>query len=131
MIYDAGMLNKKVNIVGRVTKEINGFDKTVTELKYKNISASIKPSRGREYYEAKQVSNAENVVIVIRYRDNIYQSDVVEYGKRNYEIQSVVNPEMQNESLELYCVEKLRGKQENENPKPKPNKPKNSGGWEG
>ena len=35
MIYDAGQLNKKINIVGRVTKEVNGFDKTVTELKYK------------------------------------------------------------------------------------------------
>jgi SPP1 family predicted phage head-tail adaptor len=129
MIYDAGKLNKKVNIIGRVTKEINGFDKTVTELKYKNISASIRPSRGKEYYEAKQVSNAENVVITIRYRDNIFQSDIVEYGKHSCEIQSVVNPDMQNESLELYCIEKLRGKQE-ENPKPKPKKP-NSGGWEG
>lgn len=128
MIYDAGTLNKKVNIVGRVTKEINGFDKVRTEIKYKNISASIKPSRGREYYEAKQISNAENIVITIRYRDNIYQSDIVEYGKHSYEIQSVVNPDMMNESLELYCVEKLRGKQE-ENPKP--TKPKNSGGWEG
>jgi SPP1 family predicted phage head-tail adaptor len=128
MIYDAGMLNKKVNIIGRVTKEVNGFDKTVIEIKYKNISASIKPSRGREYYEAKQVSNAENVVITIRYRDNVYSSDIVEYKKHTYEIQSVVNPEMMNESLELYCVEKIRGKQQEENPKPKP---KNSGGWEG
>lgn len=128
MIYDAGQLNKKVNIVGRVTKEVNGFDKTVTEIKYKNISASIKPSRGREYYEAKQISNAENVVITIRYRGNVYSSDIVEYGKHSYEIQSVVNPDMMNESLELYCIEKLRGKQE-EKPNPKP-KPK-SGGWEG
>ena len=124
MIYNAGQLNKKINIVGRVTKEINGFDKTVTEVKYKNISASIKPSRGREYYEAKQISNAENILIIIRYRDNIYQSDVVEYGKHSYEIQSVINPDMANESLELYCIEKIRGKQEN----PKPKKPKS--GWD-
>lgn len=128
MIYDAGTLNKKVNIVGRVTKEINGFDKTVNEIKYKNMSASIKPSHGREYYEAKQVSNAENVVITIRYRNNIYQSDIVEYKNHSYEIQSVVNPEMMNESLELYCIEKIRGKQEDK-PNPKPNKPKS--GWEG
>lgn len=126
MIYDAGTLNKKINIVAKVTKEVNGFDKTVTEIKYKNISASIKPSRGREYCEAKQVSNAENVLIIIRYRNDIYQSDIVEYGKHSYEIQSVVNPEMMNESLELYCVEKIRGKKQEENPKPK-----NNGGWEG
>ena len=128
MIYNAGTLNKKVNIIGRVTKEVNGFDKTVTENKYKNISASIKPSRGREYYEAKQISNAENILITIRYRDNVCQSDVVEYGNHTYEIQSVVNPDMANESLELYCIEKIRGKQENPNPKPK--KP-NNGDWEG
>ena len=40
MIYDAGQLNKKVNIVGRVTKEINGFDKVTTEIKYK-ISVQV------------------------------------------------------------------------------------------
>lgn len=127
MIYNSGQLNKKINIVGRVTKEVNGFDKTITEIKYKNISASIKPSRGREYYEAKQISNAENILIVIRFRDNIHQSDIVEYKNHSYEIQSVVNPDMMNESLELYCIEKIRGKQEKLNPKPK--KPK--GGWEG
>lgn len=121
MIYDAGQLNKKINIIGRVTKEINGFDKTVTEVKYKNISAAIRPSRGREYYEAKQVSNAENILITIRYRPNIAQSDIVEYKTHAYEIQSVVNPDMANESLELYCIEKIRGD--------KPSKPKN--GWDG
>lgn len=129
MIYNSGQLNKKINIVGRVTKEINGFDKTVTEVKYKNISASIRPSRGREYYEMKQISNAENVLITIRYRNNVFSSDIVEYKNHVYEIQSVVNPDMMNESLELYCIEKIRGKQENENQNPKPKKPKS--GWEG
>lgn len=117
MIYDAGQLNKKVNIIGRTTKETNGFDKTVTEIKYKNISASIKQARGKQYYEAKQISNEENVLVTIRYRDNIYQSDIVEYKNHTYEIQSVVNPDIKNESLELYCIEKIRGI-------------KNDSGWE-
>lgn len=112
MIYDAGHLNKKINIVGKVTKEINGFDKTVTETKYRNISASISPLSGREYFEAKQAANVENITVIIRYRNNICQSDTVEYKNHVYEIQSVVNPNTANESLELYCIEKIRGKQE-------------------
>ena len=112
MIYDAGKLDKKIDIVGKVTKEINGFDKTVTEVKYRNISAAISPLRGREYYEAAQTANAENFTVTIRYRDNIYPSDTVVYKNHVYEIQSVVNPNMQDESLELYCIEKTRGKKD-------------------
>lgn len=112
MIYDAGHLDKKINIVGKVTKTVNGFDKTVKEVKYKNISAMIRPLRGREYFEAKQTANIENFTVTIRYRNNIYPSDTVEYKNHVYEIQSVVNPNMQDESLELYCIEKTRGKKD-------------------
>ena len=94
--------------------------------------------RGKEYFEAKQATNAEYTVITIRYRDNISQSDRVEYKNHIYEIQSIVNPDMANESLELYCIEKIRGKQEDKKntvDNKKDNKPdtsksdKKSGGW--
>ena len=103
------MLNKKISILGRVTKEVGGFARVE---KYHGISAAIRPSRGREYYEAKQATNAENVTFIIRYRKGIEASDIVQYKAHSYEIQSVVNPNMENESLELYCVEKTRGKAE-------------------
>lgn len=129
MIFNAGKLDKKINIVGRVTKEINGFDKTVDDYKYKNISAYIHTQRGKEYFEAKQATNAEYTVITIRYRDNISQSDKVEYKKHVYEIQSIVNCDMQNESLELYCVEKIRGKQEDKKNTVDNKKDNKSSGW--
>ena len=134
MIFNAGILNKKINIVGRVTKTVNGFDKTVDDYKYKNISAYIHTQRGKEYFEAKQATNTEYTVITIRYRDNISQSDKVEYKKHVYEIQSIVNPDMSNESLELYCVEKIRGKQEDkkntvDNKSDTSKSDKKSGGW--
>lgn len=133
MIFNAGILNKKINIVGRITKTVNGFEKTVDDYKYKNIFAYIHTQRGKEYFEVKQATNVEYTVITIRYRDNISQSDRVEYKKHVYEIQSIVNPDMSNESLELYCVEKLRGKQEDKKntvDNKKDNKTDNkSGGW--
>ena len=110
MIYDAGQLNKRVDIIGKVTRTVNGFDKIVTETKYKNIAACIRPTRGREYYEARQITNAANVLITIRYRPNVETSDTVTYRNHVYEIQSVINPYEENESLELYCIEKTRGK---------------------
>ena len=33
MIYDAGILNKKVTVFGRVTKTVHGFEKVVHEIK--------------------------------------------------------------------------------------------------
>ena len=118
MIHDAGELNRKVSIYNQTASKNNDFDATKNNLLYKNVWAQIKQVRGREYYEA-QVKSAEgNVVITIRYRRNINEGCYVTYKQHLYNIQSVVNPDMANESLELYCVEQKRG-----------TKP-SAGGWE-
>lgn len=108
MIYNAGMLNKRVKIVKPSTNEESGFS-AVTDKPFLTVWASIQPLRGREYYETEKVQNTENVKIIIRYRENVTESCKILYKNHTYKIQSVVNPNMQNESLELYCIEELRG----------------------
>ena len=110
MIYNAGMLNKRVKIVKPSTDTKGGFSR-VKDIPLFTVWASIQPLRGREYYETERVNNTENVKIIIRYRDGVNENCKILYKKHTYKIQSVVNPNMENESLELYCIEELRGEE--------------------
>lgn len=109
MIFDAGQLNKRVDIYKPATTTKDSWDTQKDTALYKRIAAAIYPARGREYYEAKEIANEESVKIVIRYRKHITDGCKVRYREHTYLIQSVVDPDMAHESLELYCIEKLRG----------------------
>lgn len=125
MIYDCGQLNKKIDIYTIKNIDESGFDSNQKVILYKNIWAKIAPARGKEYYESYALRNDETVLITIRYRKDIDESCTIVYKQHIYNIQSIVNPFFENESLELYCVEKKRGK-------PTTNKANNNnnGGWQ-
>ena len=97
MIFDPGKLNKRVDIYRG------------DKLLLKNIHASIAPIRGREYYNARMTESKANATIVIRYRTGIDEGCTVLYGDKVYDIESVVDPYEEHESLELYAVSKRRG----------------------
>ena len=109
MINDPGTLDKRISIVGTIAgTDADGFD-TVAQGVICKCWARIEPARGKEYYESQKTGTAEAVKITIRYRASIKESFSVQYGSHIYAINSIVNPYMSNESLELYCSEKLRG----------------------
>lgn len=109
MIYDAGTLNKRIDIIKPQSQDTDGWDKVADNAIYKRIAASIKPARGREFYESQRLRDDAAVKITIRYRKNIDEGCKVKYKDHMYDIQSVVDPEMMHESLEFYCIEKKRG----------------------
>lgn len=118
MISNVGRLCKKVSIISGVAGEYGGFDTITDNLLYKNIWADIVPLKGRERFEpmkgrenyiANPIRNDEEVKIIIRYRDNITEGCKVLYRKHVYEVKSIVDDDMQHESLMLYCTEKKRG----------------------
>lgn len=109
MILNPGTLNKKVDIYKPQKQTNDGWDTVKDTVLYKRISAAIYPVRGQEYYEAKKLRNDESVKIVIRYRKNIDDGCYIVYQNHKYSVQSVVDPNMTHESLELYCIEKKRG----------------------
>ena len=109
MIANIGTLNKKVDIAAGVTEEHRGFDTVNYKILHKGIWASIEPLHGEEYYEAQRVKNEEIVKITIRYRETVTEGCKVLYRGHVYEIQSIVDPNMSHECMELRCSEKTRG----------------------
>ncbi len=71
--------------------------------------ARIEPLRGREYYEAKQISTADNIKVTMRFRKGLDNAMVVEYDGQEYEIINIVDPYMKHATLELMCVKKTHG----------------------
>ena len=132
MIYNAGILNKRITIIGVSDGTKDGWD-TTQDTVICNCWASIQPARGKEYYESQKIRNDEQIKIIIRYRNNIDESCKIKYKNHTYNIQSVVNPLMADESLELFCLEQKRGKsstQETDETTKKTDTGKSSGGWE-
>jgi SPP1 family predicted phage head-tail adaptor len=107
-MLNAGNLDKRIEVWG-VTEITDEYGTHTQDGKIYSCWAMIAPLRGKEYYEADKVQNEDNYKITIRYRKNMKESYKIHYRNNIFEIQSVVNPYMSNESLELYCIAKTRG----------------------
>lgn len=103
-----GYLKNRVTVLKPISGSENPFDK-VTYEPLCTVWASVQPQRGKEYYDSQRIANQLNVKIVIRYRSDVTEGMQVECKGHTYVIQSVVDPYLSGESLELYCIEKKRG----------------------
>lgn len=104
-----GLLNKRITILGKkaVTDDY-GFDAQQENVICK-CWASIKPARGKVFYELERKADTEYTVITIRWRSNITHDMRVKYQEHFYDIDTIVDPNMRHEALELYCTEEIRG----------------------
>ena len=107
-------------------EEIGTLDKRITILKYEDIEtqynltqkklvpflkiwARIEPLRGRAYYEQYKEKTEDLTKITIRYRDSIDNSMLIQYGKKLYQINTVIDPYEAHVKLELMCSIKSAG----------------------
>lgn len=71
------------------------------------VWAAVQPLRGREFWQAQAVQNENIVKITIRYIKNVqsdYKIRFVYEGKNiDYDITNIINIDMRNEYLEIYC----------------------------
>lgn len=107
-MLNAGNLDKRIEVWG-VTEITDDYGTHTQDGKLYTCWAMVEGQRGKEYYEADKIANADNYKITIRYRKNINESNKIHYRGMIYEIQSIVNPYYSNEKLELYCICKHRG----------------------
>jgi SPP1 family predicted phage head-tail adaptor len=124
MICNPGLLDKRIDVYLNDTDSSGTFDTIKAKPLYHRIAASIIPARGRAYREAAMTTEKANVTITIRYRANISTACVVTYRTHVYRVVDVIDPSQQHESLELYCVETIRGTTPTKEPS------SSSGGWE-
>lgn len=109
MITNPGTLNRRVDIYAPVKKKEGAYDRTGKALFLSHVSASIQPMRGQETLEMGMTRADSPVKVTIRYRKNVAEDCEVHYQGHIYDVQSVADPQMEHESLELYCVERRRG----------------------
>jgi SPP1 family predicted phage head-tail adaptor len=108
-----GKLNKRVQIISRKAQTDDlGFD-TLQDVVHCTCWASIEPARGKVFYEMERKADTEYSKITIRWRPGITHDMKVKYQNNLYDIDTIVDPYMRHESLELYCTEEIRG-QDNE-----------------
>lgn len=102
---NAGRLRKKVDIYGyQETDSPLGGEKVILAKKA-TVRAELKPVRGAEFLEYYRDANALQYKITIRYRPDLTEKDVILYGKRQLEINSIININEDNVALEIYCTE--------------------------
>ncbi len=102
----AGIMNKRVNLLQEATADtVRGDPGQRLYTVRATVWASIRPSGGTEFVDADRTTAETTIGLTIRYRDDVSQSDVVQYKGRMFEIVSVVNEMAKNESLELDCRE--------------------------
>ena len=104
-----GLLNKRIEILGKqaVTDEY-GFDTQADVVVYR-CWGSIEPARGKVFYEMERKADTEYSKITIRWRPHITHDMKVKYQDHFYDIDTIVDPYMRHEALELYCTEEVRG----------------------
>ncbi|WP_288300751.1 phage head closure protein [uncultured Veillonella sp.] len=104
-----GLLNKRIEILGKqaVTDEY-GFDTQADVVVYR-CWASIEPVRGKVFYEMERKADMEYSKITIRWRPGVTHDMKVKYQDHLYDIDTIVDPYMRHEALELYCTEEVRG----------------------
>ena len=104
---DIGRMNKRIAFCKYKEKEndLLQMEQVVTEVK--TVWASVEPTRGREYQEAQRIRPELTYKITTRYHEDIAPDMLVRWGKRYFEIVSVINPRERNAMLEIICVEKI------------------------
>lgn len=104
-----GLLNKRIEILGKqVATDAFGFD-TQTDVVVYRCWASIEPARGKVFYEMERKADTEYSKITIRWRPGVTHDMKVKYQNHLYDIDTIVDPYMRHEALELYCMEEVRG----------------------
>lgn len=103
---DAGRLKRRIEIWSYKQvedEEIGGF-KTVIAKKA-TVWAEIMPSRGYEFLEYYRDTNTLQYKITIRYRADLTEKDVLVKGDKQFEINSIIDPNFDHIALEIQCTE--------------------------
>lgn len=110
----AGQLNKRVTLARRMEKK-DDFGAPVGDViePVAQIWAKLQPitfrAQERLAREGNQLVAEADIMVTIRYRDDVTAGSLIQYGQRNLEVASVSDPMEKHEALELLCVKRTSG----------------------
>ena len=100
-----GKLRHRITLLRQVN-EVNDYGaSTQTWKRVATVWADVRPLSGREYFSAQQVQSEVTTQIWLRHIEGIKPTMKVKFGKREFEILSVLNTQGRDVSLQLMCKE--------------------------
>ena len=103
---DIGRTNKRITFCRYEEKENALLQAEQILTPVKTVWASVEPTRGREYQEAQRIRPELTYKVTTRYHEGITSNMLIRWGKRWFQIISVINVREKNEMLEIICTEK-------------------------
>ena len=106
-----GLLNKRIEILGKQAAT-DEYAEAEHGRAVRDDGAEIVPrigDRGKVFYEMERKADTEYSKITIRWRPGVTHDMKVKYQNHLYDIDTIVDPYMRHEALELYCTEEVRG----------------------
>ena len=102
-----GRLNKRIEILKKddTPNALNQKSKGLVHVK--TVWASVAPVRGAERYEVQKLREEITYRIYIRWISGIRADMYIRYKGRLYEIQSVIDVDMERKMLEIDAIEKI------------------------
>ena len=97
--------DKLITIQRRGSAQDDAGQEIETWTQTAQVWATIRPIRGREYFNASGERAEITHTISIWYGTTVAPRDRVVYSGRTFDIQSVINIDERNRDLELMCVE--------------------------
>ena len=102
-----GRLNKRITILKKVDT-INALNqKSKSYQTVATVWASVAPVRGTERYELQKLHEEVTYRVYMRYLSGIRADMYIQYGDMTFEIQSVIDVDLEHKMLEIDCVEKV------------------------
>ena len=100
-----GKLRHRITLLRQVN-EVNDYGaSTQTWKRVATVWADVRPLSGREYFSAQQVQSEVTTQIWLRHIEGIKPTMKVKFGKREFEILSVLNTQERDVSLQLMSKE--------------------------
>ena len=84
--YHAGLLRRRAELKHEVKTDLSGGAIAITHETYDNVWCHFEPVSGSEVYKAMRVDANTKNRMVIRYRDDVRESDIVIIDGRAYGI---------------------------------------------
>ena len=101
-----GRLNHRIEIM-RYQETADELGNTVNQLvPWKTVWGEFRPLRGSESLEYYKINNQETYKITMRYQD-ITETDVIKFRNRQFKINYIINPLMDDRYLEVYVTEDI------------------------
>lgn len=105
----AGKYNKVITLQRRDYKKEKSTDtygvRTPIWRNVAEVRASVEPLQGREYFSGPFQMGENTIRIRIRYMEGVTRQMRVKYGKRIFDINSVIDSFEQHKELQLICKE--------------------------